>query len=60
MLTAFPWWNPMQLAALRSELQASFFVSVNGVPPDDGNAWRPEAIRRLNRSDTLTPERDCP
>jgi len=56
VLTAFPSWNPMQLAALRAELQASFFVIVHGVPPDDANAWRPEAIARLNRSETLLPQ----
>jgi hypothetical protein len=58
VLVAFPSWNTMQLAALRAELQASFFVVVHGVPPDSGNAWRLDAIARLNRSDTLDPRQD--
>lgn len=55
VLVAFPSWNPMQLAALRAELQASLFVSVHGIPPDHSNAWRPEAVAKLNRSETLAP-----
>lgn len=56
VLVAFPSWNTMQLAALRAELQASFFVIIHGIPPDGGNAWRQDAIARLNGSETLVPQ----
>jgi hypothetical protein len=55
-LVAFPSWNTMQLAALRAELQASTFITVHGIPPDPSNAWRPDAIARLNRLDALAPQ----
>lgn len=58
VLVVFPSWNTMQIAALRSELQASLYVIVHGAPPDGTNEWRTEAIKRLNGTETLTPRED--
>ena len=49
----FPSWNTMQLAAVCSELQASYFTLVHGDPPSEEREWRSEAIRKLNRVETL-------
>ena len=49
----FPSWNTMQLAAVCSEMQASYFTVVHGNPPRKENEWRLEAIRKLNRVGTL-------
>ena len=49
----FPSWNTTQLAAVCSEIQASHFTIVHGVPPDPQNAWRRDAIRALNRIEWL-------
>jgi len=48
-VVAFPSFNPNQLAALRSEIQASSFTLIHGIPPLDENAWRPDKINILNR-----------
>ncbi|MDB4928236.1 MAG: hypothetical protein JWM10_720 [Myxococcaceae bacterium] len=50
---AFPSWNTTQLAAVCSEIQASYFTIVHGTPPDAQNAWRRDVIRELNRVDSL-------
>lgn len=47
-LIAFPTWNPTQLAALHSELQAASCTLVHGVPPSPQLAWRTDALRKLN------------
>lgn len=52
-LIAFPTFNPTQFAALCSEINSSFFTVVHGVPPNPENAWRTDAIRRLNNIDAL-------
>ena len=52
-MVVFPSWNTMQMAAIRSEVQASFYTVVHGLPPFGANQWRPEAIKKLNRSDSL-------
>lgn len=52
-LIAFPTFNPTQFAALCSEINSSFFTVVHGVPPLPENAWRADAIRRLNNIDSL-------
>ena len=49
----FPSWNTMQLAAVCSEMQASYFTVVHGDPPSEENKWRRRAIRKLNRMDGL-------
>ncbi|WP_437945284.1 hypothetical protein WME98_30620 [Sorangium sp. So ce296] len=54
---AFPSWNATQLAAICSEMQASYFTIVHGTPPAPENAWRRDAIRELNRIDSL-PSRE--
>lgn len=56
-VVTFPSWNTTQLAAVCSEMQASYFTVVHGVPPDSHMAWRPAAIRTLNRVESL-PSRE--
>jgi hypothetical protein len=53
-LIAFPSLEAYQLTALRAELQPSRFTFIHGIPPSQANAWRLEAIRRINRVDTVT------
>ena len=48
-LVVFPSFNADQMTALRAELQPSRLTFVHGVPPNPQNAWRVEAITRLNR-----------
>lgn len=52
-LIAFPSLDVYQLTALRAELQPSRFSFINGIPPNSRNAWRADAIRRINRLDTV-------
>jgi hypothetical protein len=52
-LIAFPSLDAYQLTALRAELQPSRFTFIGGNPPNPANAWRPDAIRRINRLDTV-------
>ena len=54
----FPSWNTTQLAAVCSEIQASHFTIVHGLPPDPQNAWRRDAIRALNRIDLLSDQEE--
>lgn len=52
-LVAFPSLEAYQLTALRAQLQPSRFTFIHGIPPSPANAWRLEAIRRINRVDTV-------
>lgn len=52
-LVAFPSFNPTQFAAVCAEIQASFLTVVNGCPPNPELAWRRDAIRELNKIDSL-------
>jgi hypothetical protein len=52
-LIAFPSLDAYQLTALRAELQPSRFSFIHGVPPNPKNAWRADAIRKINRLDIL-------
>jgi len=45
----FPTFNPQEMMALVSELPPHHFVSIEGVPRLNKDAWRLEAIRWLNR-----------
>ena len=54
-VVAFPSWNTTQLAAVCAEMQASYFTIVHGLPPKPQNAWRRDAIRSINRVDSLPP-----
>ena len=54
----FPSWNTTQLAAVCSEMQASHFTIVHGIPPDPQNAWRRSAIRTLNRVESLPSQEE--
>ena len=57
-LIAFPSFNPNQLAALRSEIQSSYFTLIHGIPPLKENAWRPDKIRTINRIDSISNRED--
>ncbi len=57
-VVAFPSFNPDQLAALRTEVQASFFTLIHGIPPLQENAWRPQKIKVLNRTEEIANRED--
>lgn len=61
-LITFPSFNEDQLAALRSEIQPSFYNLIHGIPLYKKNSWRPDAIKRLNQIEdmniTLRTERE--
>ncbi len=57
-VVAFPSFNPHQLAALRTEVQASFFTLIHGIPPLKENTWRPQKIKALNRTEEITNRED--
>jgi hypothetical protein len=52
-LIAFPSLDAYQLTALRAELQPSRFTFIHGIPPSPANTWRQEAIKKINRIDTI-------
>ena len=52
-LVVFPSFNSGQLIALRSVIQPSFISIINGMPPALGNQWRTEAIRKINKVDSI-------
>ncbi len=52
-LIAFPSLDAYQLTALRAELQPSRFSLIHGITPDSQNSWRADAIKRINRLNTL-------
>lgn len=56
-LVAFPTFNTAQLVALRTEISASEYSIVNGLPPLPENAWRLQAIRKLNYVENI-PQRE--
>jgi hypothetical protein len=47
-LIAFPSFNPAQFAALCAEINASSYTIIHGRPLKEENAWRQDAISRLN------------
>ena len=47
-LVAFPSFNPAQLKNLLEELQPTYTELIHGVPPNEENKWRTEAVKRLN------------
>ncbi|MGH2647338.1 MAG: hypothetical protein ACRDE8_07215, partial [Ginsengibacter sp.] len=57
-LITFPSFNVDQLAALRTELQPSFYNFVHGAPPSSENAWRPKAIQDLNQLEEIVRKED--
>jgi hypothetical protein len=52
-LIAFPSLDAHQLTALRAEIHPSRFDFIEGIPPSPENAWRTDAIARLNRLDQI-------
>lgn len=57
-VVAFPSFNPDQLATLRTEVQASFFTLIHGIPPLKENTWRPHKIKALNRTEEIANRED--
>ncbi len=59
-LVAFPSFDPAQLTNLLQELQPAYTELIHGVPPVQGNEWRKDAIRKLNRPtlDELQEKKD--
>ena len=47
-LIAFPSFDPAQLSNLVQELQPTYTEFIHGIPPDQNNRWRTEAIRQIN------------
>ncbi|HLE63646.1 MAG TPA: hypothetical protein VI750_10920 [Pyrinomonadaceae bacterium] len=47
-LIAFPSFNPAQFAALCAEINASSYTIIHGKPHEEENAWRQDAIAKLN------------
>jgi hypothetical protein len=56
-LVAFPSFNIDQLASLRWDIQPYSFNFIHGIPPSPGNAWRPEAIKKLNHIEDIKMNR---
>jgi hypothetical protein len=52
-LITFPSFNIDQLAKLQGEIQPYYIDLIHGIPPDPGNAWRPEAVKKLNKINTI-------
>ena len=48
-LVAFASFNPAQLSNLIQELQPAYMEVIHGIPPRNGNKWRTEAIRKINK-----------
>jgi hypothetical protein len=57
-LITFPSFNIDQLASLRGEIQPSHFSFLHGIPPSSENAWRPEAIKKLNHIEKIRNRED--
>jgi len=49
LIVAFPTFNYRELLALLNEITPHHFILLEGKPHESHNAWRLEAIRRLNR-----------
>ena len=49
-LVAFPSLDHAQLNNLLHELQPTYTDIIHGIPPEEKNKWRIEAIRKLNKS----------
>ncbi len=47
-LIAFPSLDHVQLTNVMQELQPTYAEFIDGIPPDEGNEWRTEAIRIIN------------
>lgn len=47
-LVTFPSFDPLQLIALRNELQPTFFSFIHGIPHLDKDKWRNDSIKNLN------------
>lgn len=57
-LVTFPSFNKDQFSSLRSEIQPTYFSIIHGIPPLSENAWRPEAIKKINYIDKILNRED--
>jgi hypothetical protein len=57
-LVTFPSFNTDQLATLRGELQPSSFSFIHGIPHLPENAWRLNAIKKLNHIEEILQRED--
>lgn len=48
-LVAFPSFDRSHLVNLIQELQPTYTDLISGIPPAEANAWRTEAVRKINR-----------
>ena len=48
-LLAFPSFDHIQLKNLLHELQPTYANIIHGIPPEEKNKWRTEAVRKLNQ-----------
>ena len=49
-LVAFPSFDHAQLNNLLHELQPTYTDIIHGIPPEEKNKWRKDAVRKLNQS----------
>lgn len=52
-LIMFPSFNCDQLSSLKGDLHPFYYCIIHGIPPAPENAWRPDAIKRINRIDEI-------
>ncbi|HLP48407.1 MAG TPA: hypothetical protein VK469_20875, partial [Candidatus Kapabacteria bacterium] len=57
-LVTFPSFNIDQLASLKGDIQPYSFNFIHGIPPSPENAWRPEAIKKLNHIEDIKMNRE--
>jgi hypothetical protein len=53
-LIVFPSFNSAQLSALIGELQPFYLNMIHGIPSLKENQWRPDVIKKINHTDTIT------
>jgi hypothetical protein len=58
-LIAFPSFNSYQMLSLRVEIQPSYMTVIHGIPPNDKNSWRRDAIKELNHIDGIQNIEQC-
>jgi len=49
VVVAFPTFNHKELVALLSEITPQYLIKIEGIPHEDSNSWRLEAIHWINR-----------
>lgn len=52
-VAVFPSWNPAQLAAVRSDLQATYYTMLVPASPDAESEWKKDAVQKASRVESL-------